>query len=269
MKCAILNSIFKIFPGLFLALVIAIPGYAHWGYVDARLESETSSRILESIALQPVKDPEEVLFDSDVMEELQDRYYREFGFSKAEIGLSQMEYFFQHNQTIGNRADTEGYRERQQDFGEYVVNRFGEKYLDEYMKKSPRLAPAYQVKTRITQVRVSPQEKVELKADYNLSGNYAEIEWIHPAYKLEFTVDFIRGEIGPTDPQEYTFRATKSWDPWNLDLYHRSLRKLTDLVLSWNIQSNLQFQWQSRWDLTEEEGAEQDRRTYIGLSYVF
>lgn len=271
MKCA---QNFSVFVFLFLLsftnLVKASSGGSHWGYGDANKEEKNQSYVL--VLQQPgwVYEPNYNPFGEDLTEEIRERYKRDFGFSKAQIGLSHMEYFLQHNQTTGARASVEAYLVKQKDFANYVVRRYSERLLDDYMKHNSRLKPAYEVKKRITSLRITETEsKSELLFNYNLSGNYMGLKWRHPKYAVDLSVDFISGEVGPTEAQEYTLRLYRKFFTWEVELYHKLYEKKTDLVYTKQITKRLQFQWQANLALQAEETSEQDRRTYLGLTYTY
>jgi hypothetical protein len=243
----------------------------HWGYVDARSEKQSESYVLyleKPIWSYRVNyNP----FNPKLTGELRERYRQYFGYTDAEIGISQMEYFLQNNQTTGARTEGAAYLERQKDFANYVVSRYGESLLDEYIRETKSLRPAYEVKKRVTQLEVQPKEaKGKLKVHYNLSGNFLELRWLHPSYEIELTTDFIRGKFGPTEAQEYIWKFRKFFErDLQLDIYHRTHAELTDFVLSKQITANLRVQWQTHLDLLEEEGREGERRSYLGMSYSY
>lgn len=273
MNCAFFMRLFR---AILLSGIVLITGSLfgqdeHWGYGDARKEKQSESYVL--YLEKPIWSyrADYNPFNPKLTDELRERYRQYFGYTDAEIGISQMEYFLQNNQTTGARTEGAAYLERQKDFANYVVSRYGESLLDEYIRETKSLRPAYEVKKRVTQLELQPKEaKGRLKMHYNLSGNFLELRWIHPSYEIELTTDFIRGKLGPTEAQEYIWKLRKYFEKdLQLDVYHRVYAKLSDFVLSKQITSNLRIQWQTHFDLLEEEGRDGERRSYLGMSYSY
>lgn len=157
---------------------------SHPGYV-MDVEYEQSSRTEEfNIFSSPPKekkaDLKGYIFDRILSREFRYRYEQQFGRSAVErnvVNPSRFdEYFYRTSVGVTLEEDSR----RKQIFGEYMIKRLTEHHVDQYAKSTPELKRVYELKDRLSKVKVEVRQGYKLDMNYSLSGNFFQIRLKNP-----------------------------------------------------------------------------------------
>ena len=160
-----------------------VVGY-HPGYV-MDVEYEQTSRTEEfNIFSSPQGDKKRdlrgVIFDKILSREFRYRYEQQFGRSAVErnvINPSRFDQYF-YRTSVGVTLEEDA--ERKQIFGEYMTKRLAEHHIDQYEKSTPELRRVYELKDRLSKVKVEVKQGYKLDMNYSLSGNFFQVRLKNP-----------------------------------------------------------------------------------------
>lgn len=172
------------------------------GYVsDARHEDRTVGQDLVLIevplAIRSKVTLREQIFDGPLTQEFTQRYRDTFGNTPAEITYRNVQRFGNYDSLTGQWVNVEAEREREGAFADYMLRRMVEYHVDNYSKAKPELKEAYQLKEQLTGQQVSVAKGYALKAQYSISGNYLDLEFVNPFLGSKVRSDFGSALSGP------------------------------------------------------------------------
>ncbi|MBT4763143.1 MAG: hypothetical protein HOO06_15730 [Bdellovibrionaceae bacterium] len=175
------------------------------GYISD-IQAERYTRVLE---VTPILNPDKtvdynhLIFQPKVKKELRDKYEEQFGSSVAERTLhSDIQATANDNSYSAIYVEQEQLNE-QQEFGEFVFKRLSEHHVDEFTKTNPKLRPLYEMKERISNVKLEVKKGYQVKIHYSFSGNYLDFKVSNP-YEIDakLTLQMDPTEFGPSDVTE-------------------------------------------------------------------
>lgn len=112
-------------------------------------------------------------FVSDQLsKEFQTQYQLRFGYTDAERNLlpSRFNDYFYNGLFVTYREDLR----RKQDFGTYMVRRTAEYHVDGFFRNNEQLRTVYEVKERISSVKIETKQGVKFDGRYAFAGNFVE-----------------------------------------------------------------------------------------------
>ena len=163
--------------------------------------------IVEEISLvtPPKEEPpiKEAIFDSRLTREFSTRYEQEFGKTSIERNADAHNSFAEREYSAGVFVSLEEDQRRKGVFGDYLIKRLVEHHVDNYVKSNPKVRPIYELKDRISNVKLEVRKGYRVKLRYNYSGNYLDINIDNPYdVKTNLTLEMDPDSFGPSDVVE-------------------------------------------------------------------
>jgi hypothetical protein len=194
-----------------IAVFAAVPSYAkrdfgpHRGYLIS-IEGEREKKIEELILFSPpppLKPPlRERIFNAKLSKEFTEKYEDKFGRTEEERIYYAPNRDTYYNDVYGLHGTPQEISNQRRDFANFMVRRLAEFHLDDYMKNDPDARPLYEVKERISNVRVEVQ-KFRFDMQYSIAGNTFDLNVISPYLdQSKLRLEFDPAAIGPTQIQE-------------------------------------------------------------------
>ena len=206
--------------GLFLILMtptgvwageLAIePVGGHEGYVS-NVTEERKVRIVEMAFVEkPVTDDtslSELIFDDKLTREFTRQYEARFGRTEAEINLNVFNHYTVYEDESNGRVITvEEDVAKQRAFGEFMMRKLAEHHVDNYIKSSPTARPIYELKEKVSNIKVQVRKGYKVRFNYSYSGNYVTMRTDNP-YDIEnrLVLQMDPNSIGPSEIQDSYF----------------------------------------------------------------
>lgn len=251
------------------------------GYLDS--VSEERNLIIEEIMIvsevktnqKPLKD---VIFNKQLTNEFKERYRFKFG----ETGTLQafhpenrhvvitQEHVVNDANLAFISADDQIMENRR--FADYMVKRLTEHHVDQYIKSNPAARPLYELKEKVSKIRMEVKKGYRLKINYSYSANELGVALDNP-YDLENKV-ILRmdpDKFGPTDIDE-TVLYVKYAIAKDLSLSTHYILEYDDITLVGEKQVTPSLKTSLTGSSTlqdkENENSERDNRFLFGFTWI-
>lgn len=184
----------------------------HWGYLtDVR--SERTSRVLELVLIDsPIEEEmhlNSMIFVPGLKKEFLERYEKQFGRTVPEQSMNISQRYDNLDFFAGPKVTAEEYNARERVYGEYVLRRLVEYHVDVYAKESPSLRPVYEVKERVSNVRLEVKRGYRVKIHYSFSGNYFDLSLENPwEVESQLVMQMNENSFGPGKVRETTLHLS-------------------------------------------------------------
>lgn len=148
---------------------------AHPGYVtDVQKEKHTID-----VEVVLIEEPSEVerqreIFDAKLTKEFRQQFKYKFGATEMEQSLNSPGRFDDYYYYTGRTVSLKEYQAEQRSFGEYMGRRLVEHHVDRWAKANPKLQPVYELKDKMTNLKVEVQKGYKVDLRYSLSGNHLD-----------------------------------------------------------------------------------------------
>ena len=252
-----------------------------WGLKEGYILDVQEERWERTYELSLVRKPKQgkplhqKIFDPALKREFKQRYEQRFGFTDIDRNINTPNRYAEQEYTAGVWVTPEEDQRLRQQFGEYMVKRLGEHHVDAYFKSNPSVRPVYELKERISKVKVKVRKGYNLRINYSYSGNYLNLRMENPfEIYTRVTLEMDPDNFGPSDIQET--RLYLSY-PVKKDLSvatdYRVEAEYLSLIGKKAVSRNLATTITgSTRNLTEAEiakhnGIEHDQRLILGLSW--
>lgn len=165
---------------------------------------ERTNRVYE-IQLVSEPFPEEVelkkmFFVPRLNKEFKERFEQTFGFTDIERNISAPNQYAEQEYQPGVWVTPEEDQLRREAFGNYMVKRLTEHHVDEYVKSNPAVRPVYELKERVSNVKLEVKKGYRVNIRYNFSGNFLNVKVDNP-YDIEsrLTLQMNPEQVGPSE----------------------------------------------------------------------
>lgn len=256
----------------FVGLVFAdAKEQGHWGYISD-VVTERNQRVFEMVMIDEVPPQEKVninnfLFVPKLKKEFLERYEKEFGHTIPEQSIL-------INQRYNTEVDsfshltTEEVSQKEKLYGEYVARRLIEYHADQYFQQSPNLRPVYEVKERLSNVKLEVRRGYNVKIHYSLSGNNLDLDLENPwSLESKLVIQMNENAFGPTKakevqiklgvPLESTLKVTSFYGLQKKQFTLAVIKELSEKLIA------------SLTGSTYWEDPEQERKIVVGLAWNY
>ena len=155
----------------------------HWGYVQ-NVREERNLRVVEMVLVEKPPLSElplnSLIFVPRLNKEFQERYEEQFGRSIPEQSFNGTRRYTSLDYFSGPRVSMEEYNQKERVYGEFVLRRLVEFHVDKYAQSSPELRPVYEVKEKMSNLRMELKRGYQVKLHYSFSGNYIDLSIENP-----------------------------------------------------------------------------------------
>jgi len=248
------------------------------GYITD-IESEEYLKYYELNISLPKKVPSKnyykLIFRSNLVSEFKYKYKESFGQAAGEQAYVQTNHFIEVRSSSGLRRNIGEDNKKQKRFGGYMMKRLIEHHVDYYVKNSPELKTLYEIKERLSHVKVEVKRGYEVKLHYSLTGNYIDFKVTNPYdVKAIYTLEMSTESFGPSKvierilalgyavtPSIYVTTQYQTVDKSLITSLSKTLRKNLALNITGKLNSKL------RDSLTEELISED--LFLLGLSWEY
>ncbi|MCB0420335.1 MAG: hypothetical protein KDD61_05035 [Bdellovibrionales bacterium] len=176
------------------------------GYLDS-VEEERKIRAVELVTVAKPQDEDpplkEIIFDDELKSEFELRYEQEFGLTAIERNVEAPNRYDEFVYSNGTVVTEEEDMTRRQRFGEFMVRRLTEHHVDRYIQTNPNTKVVYDLKEKISKVKMQVKKGYELKVNYSYAGNTVAVEMKNPM-DLENQILFVMdpNAAGPSEVEE-------------------------------------------------------------------
>lgn len=225
----------------------------HDGYVesveDERRAEVARLKLMEKPAHRVSVDLNSRIFTDRLTKEFRERYQQQFGQTEAEQTITNPTRFTYYN---GNATSLDGRiakgtfqgseeerLEAHRRFGNFMLRRMTEYHVDHYARSKPAVQKVYQVKEKLSDMKLEFNPRVKLKVDYRLSGNTVKLQLINPWLDHDVLVE-MDDTFGPSEVKEVVFSVrvpvtTKT----SFETYFRILENTLTLIGRRSLEQNL------------------------------
>jgi len=174
---------------------------AHSGYLKS-IDGERNLRVQDMVVIlppEPTAPPlKDRIFNEKLTREFNERYDQTFGRSETQRAYLDPNPTSTQVNEFGFPENAVQYEARKRKFGEFMLRRLTEFHIENYAKNEPRARPVWEVKERVSQVRLSVGPKVRVNAKYSISGNSADINVANPWLNSKVSLRFGGGSVEET-----------------------------------------------------------------------
>lgn len=148
---------------------------AHPGYItDVQKEMHTID-----VEVVLIDEPAEVekqreIFDKKLTKEFRQQFEYRFGATEMEQSMNSPGRFDDYYYYTGKTVSLREYQTEQRRFGEYMGRRLVEHHVDQWAKANPKLQPVYEMKDKMTNLKMEVKKGYKLDLRYSLSGNHMD-----------------------------------------------------------------------------------------------
>ena len=167
-----------------------VPGM-HYGYTDKpqKIEADTKLFVFPT-AIKTQVSKNRWQFNDSLAKDVTRRYQDIFGYSFDEQSFYMRDRDRLSFSERGQEAEYLKYQDKQQSFGKYIMRKFVETKLDQILKEDEKLQNVYDIKERVSSYETVSKSGLRFKARYNISGNFARLQWIYPWLEIQYLQEF-------------------------------------------------------------------------------
>jgi len=177
----------------------------HKGYLE-NVDGERDKKYQELEFFQPPpplgRPISERIFNEKLSKEFRDKYEEKFGRTEIERVYQSPNRTTYYNDVYGPTGTLEEINKERKEFGDFMFRRLAEYHVDDYLKNDPSARPIYEVKERISNVRVEVS-KIRIDIQYSIAGNTLDLKLNNPYLDdTKIRVEMDPESIGPSSVNE-------------------------------------------------------------------
>ncbi len=239
----------------------------HSGYLMAVKEERTASVTdFEIFGPPPPLTPlRSRIFNDKLSREFTDRYEIKFGRTEQQRVYSSPNRHTYYSDLWGFRGTAEETDNEKRKFGEFMLRRLSEYHVENYAKNDPSVRPVWEVKEKISQVKMQIGSKVKFHAKYSISGNAIDIRIDNPWLLTKITM-----QMGSGGVEETIVSASRSLTPTvSLESHWYTTDGITSFIARKALTPTIGTSLTTS-TFTHEHGKTQRESLYLaGVSYAF
>lgn len=149
---------------------------AHPGYItDVQKEKHTID-----VEVVLIDEPQELeksreIFDEKLTKEFRQQFEYKFGATEMEQSLNSPGRYDDYYYFTGKTVSLKEYQDEQRSFGEYMGRRLVEHHVDRWAKANPKFKPVYELKDKVTNLKLEVKKGYKVDVRYSLSGNHLDL----------------------------------------------------------------------------------------------
>jgi len=152
-----------------------------------------------------------VIFNKELSDEFVFRYQQQFGYTEQEQNYYLIESQGYYNSPTGIAATQQD--AQRQAFAQYMMKRLAEYHTDNIMKNDPDFRPIYDLKQKVSNVKVDVGPQSKLDITYSFVGNFANITYATPWGTTKANINMDPGSFVPGTPNEELLLFTRAITP--------------------------------------------------------
>lgn len=171
--------------------------------VPAERDSNFEEVVIYLPELATLKTPSFKILNTELSKEFRTKYIQQFGtvdtdsFTYRDPKYAEMSDDNRRG-IVAEQASVVARR----NFAEFMVKRVTESHVDRYIKEDPQMRPIYEVKEKISNVKVEINKETKLDIKYSLAGNTLDLNFINPYLESRLISYMDPSAFGPASTVE-------------------------------------------------------------------